>query len=536
MSDDQISFGQFRLDLKGQGLLRDGRPVPLGSRALDILGVLASARGDVVTKDQLMQRVWPGRVVEENNIQVHISALRKALDEGNPDQSHVVTVPGRGYRLIGLQAPATADQAKSGNLRRADDPAGPSHDMRAVVRKELEDQSKAAIIILPIVCEEAQSPELEREAARLTSDLIDFAPTITNLRVIAKSISNRLAVRSIDVSALGREFGADYALEGSLRAVSGRLRVDIALIDLTTRLQAWNGHFESDETDATARRLEIVRGLARQLVVAAVDVLGARPVGPETPLVDKLNRGWSLYQKFHSFRGGEEGQRLFEDILLDHPANRSALIGLGGFKVAAAYRLSRTDRQGLVKEADQLSQKALAIEPQASLNQYNLGEIALLSGQVDEAVFRYERTLAINPIHAPSLGQLALIDLSRRLFAEGLAKLKYIVRLSPNDWSLGYWYGLRGRIHFEMGEDAEAERWLRAGMLESPNRPQIRAALAGFYAETGQPERARQSADETRALAPAARYETIRDYFFPGLTEPDEPRRMLSGIAKTFGG
>jgi DNA-binding winged helix-turn-helix (wHTH) protein len=536
MSDDQISFGQFRLDLKGQGLLRDGRPVPLGSRALDILGVLASARGDVVTKDQLMERVWPGRTVEENNIQVHISALRKALDEGNPNQSHVVTVPGRGYRLIGLQAPVIAEQSE--NSKKPADPVGPSHDMRAVVRKELEGQSKAAIIILPIVCEEAQSPELEREAARLSSDLIDFAPTITNLRVIAKSISSRLNVRSIDIGTLGHEFGAEYALEGSLRVVSGRLRVDIALIDLTTRLQVWNGYFESDETDAAARRLEIVRGLARQLVVAAVDVLGARPSGadPKGPLIDRLNRGWSLYQKFHSFRGGEEGQRIFEEILLDHPANRSALIGLAGFKIAAACRLARTDRQGLVKEAEQLSQRALEIESQASLNQYNLGEIALLNGQVDEAVFRYERTLAINPIHAPSFGQLALIDLSRRLFAEGLAKLKYIVRMSPNDWSLGYWYSLRGRIYFEMGENAEAERWLRAGMLESPNRPHIRAALAGLYAETGQPERARKSADETRTLAPAARYETIRDYFFPGLTEPDEPRRMMSGVAKAFGG
>jgi DNA-binding winged helix-turn-helix (wHTH) protein/tetratricopeptide (TPR) repeat protein len=102
MSDHQISFGQFRLDLTGQGLTRDGKPVPLGSRALDILGVLALAKGNLVTKDQLMERVWPGRVVEENNIQVHISALRKALDDGKNGQSHVMTVPGRGYRLIGL--------------------------------------------------------------------------------------------------------------------------------------------------------------------------------------------------------------------------------------------------------------------------------------------------------------------------------------------------------------------------------------------------------------------------------------------------
>ena len=538
MSDDQISFGEFRLDLKGQGLSRDGKSIPLGSRALDILGVLASARGDVVTKDQLMERVWPGRVVEENNIPVHISALRKALDDCNPNQSHVVTVPGRGYRLVGLLTPTPADRAMSENSKKADDPVGPSHNIRAVVRKELEGQSKAAIIILPIVCEEAQSPELEREAARLSSDLIDFAPTITNLRVIAKSSSSRLAMRSVDVSALGREFGADYAVEGSLRVLSGRLRVDIALIDLATRLQVWNGHFESDETDAATRRLEIVRGLARQLLVATTDLLGARPleVNQETPLSDKLLKGWSTYMRFHSFRGGEEGQRMFEDILLDHPSNRSALLGLSSYKISAAYRLARTDRQGLLGEAEQLAQMALAIDSQASLTHFNLGEIALLNGQVDEAVFRYERTLAINPSHAPTLSRFALIDLSRRLFAESLAKLKYVVRLSPNDWNIGYWYSLRGRIHFEMGEDAEAEHWLRAGMLESPNRPQIHAALAGLYAESGKPGRARKFADETRKLAPAAKYETVRDYFFPGLTEPDEPRRMMSGIAKIFAG
>jgi DNA-binding winged helix-turn-helix (wHTH) protein len=70
-----------------------GAPVQLGSRALDILYVLASARGEVVGKDELMSRVWPGLVVEENNLGVHVSALRKALDEGKSGQSYVVTAP-----------------------------------------------------------------------------------------------------------------------------------------------------------------------------------------------------------------------------------------------------------------------------------------------------------------------------------------------------------------------------------------------------------------------------------------------------------
>src|SRR5262245_25833292 len=103
MGRDEVNFGRFRLDLGQRKLAREGKPVQLGSRALDILCVLASAKGEVVSKDELMARVWPGIVVEENNIQVHVSALRKALDEGTAGQSYLVTVPGRGYRLVGLQ-------------------------------------------------------------------------------------------------------------------------------------------------------------------------------------------------------------------------------------------------------------------------------------------------------------------------------------------------------------------------------------------------------------------------------------------------
>ena len=83
----------------------------LGSRALDILCVLASAGGKVVTKDELMARVWAGVVVEEHNIQVHISALRKALAEDRDAESWIVTVPGRGYRLLRAPEPPAVDNA-----------------------------------------------------------------------------------------------------------------------------------------------------------------------------------------------------------------------------------------------------------------------------------------------------------------------------------------------------------------------------------------------------------------------------------------
>src|SRR3954452_21480279 len=106
MSSNEIRFGRFLLDLVGRQLSCAGRRVKLSSRSLDILCELAGAPGEVVSKDQLMERIWPRRVVEENAIQVHVSALRKALESGSDGQTYVVTVPGRGYRLVGIDSSA----------------------------------------------------------------------------------------------------------------------------------------------------------------------------------------------------------------------------------------------------------------------------------------------------------------------------------------------------------------------------------------------------------------------------------------------
>jgi non-specific serine/threonine protein kinase len=89
-----LRFGDFEIDRASRTLRRHGRPVPLGARAIDLLWALVAARGELVTKDELLQRAWPGLVVEEANVQVQVSALRKALGA-----DAIATVPSLGYRL-----------------------------------------------------------------------------------------------------------------------------------------------------------------------------------------------------------------------------------------------------------------------------------------------------------------------------------------------------------------------------------------------------------------------------------------------------
>ena len=100
---DTFLFGGFRLDRRGL-FRRDEREVfvrvAIGARALDVLCVLVAAGGDLISKHEMMAAVWPGIVVEDNNLTVQMSALRRVLDHGRADGSCIQTVAGRGYRLV----------------------------------------------------------------------------------------------------------------------------------------------------------------------------------------------------------------------------------------------------------------------------------------------------------------------------------------------------------------------------------------------------------------------------------------------------
>ena len=96
----KVSFGPFRL-LPTQFLLLEGdKPVPLGSRALEILMVLVERPGELVSKQELMARVWPNIFVEPANLTVHISALRRLLRDGRDGNRFIINIPGRGYSFV----------------------------------------------------------------------------------------------------------------------------------------------------------------------------------------------------------------------------------------------------------------------------------------------------------------------------------------------------------------------------------------------------------------------------------------------------
>lgn len=213
MEAAEVEFGPFRLDLPRRQLMRDGLPVRLGARSMDILCALAAAKGELVTKDQLVARVWPGTVVEENALQVHVSALRKALDDNQSGADYVITVPGRGYRFV---CP----------------PPGASP--RAV----FDVPNKPSIAVLPF-SNLSGDREQEYFADGIAEDIITALARARWFFVIARNSSFPFKGKAVEVRQIAQALGVQYVLDGSVRKSDDRVRITVQLIDARAGTHVW---------------------------------------------------------------------------------------------------------------------------------------------------------------------------------------------------------------------------------------------------------------------------------------------------------
>ena len=249
---DRITFGSFELDCRQRVLLRDGAPVALGSRATDVLCELARAPGELVSKDDLMARVWPGTIVEENNLQVQVSAVRKALAADPQARNWLQTVPGRGYRFVAPVGPPAAGSQVPVPLP-----------MDVAGTPPLPD--KPAIAVLPFANLSA-NPEQQYFADGVVEDIITALSRFSELFVIARNSSFALRDRAGDVQQAARELGVRYVLEGSVRTAGGRLRITGQLVDAATRRQLWADRFEGEPEDVFALQDQVTERVVGALV------------------------------------------------------------------------------------------------------------------------------------------------------------------------------------------------------------------------------------------------------------------------------
>jgi DNA-binding winged helix-turn-helix (wHTH) protein len=208
-----VRFGRFSLDSHRRELLADGVPVSIGGRAFDVLIVLIEACGQLVTKDELMARVWPGRFVEENSLHFHISTLRKAL---GPDRDFIKTIAGRGYRFVAnISADVTPDVA---SVRQRGEPCN-SSGLPAAISDFVGHDSKFPGLADLVAAHRratpglASQPDLVLPAVAALLQLVGNGPaTLEGIR-LAFASEHLLLLASIGALTVGREDHAARAQE-----------------------------------------------------------------------------------------------------------------------------------------------------------------------------------------------------------------------------------------------------------------------------------------------------------------------------------
>ena len=471
MVEDEISFGRFRLDLARRELRRDETLVRLGSRALDILCVLASAGGKVVTKDELMERVWAGVVVEEHNIQVHISALRKALAEDRDAESWIVTVPGRGYRLVRAPEPPAVDNA-------AAEPSAPL----------LEQPSLAVLPFLNL----SGDPEQEYFADGMVEEITTALARIRWLSVVARNSSFAYKGQHVDVKRVGRELGIRYVLEGSVRKSGNRVRITCQLIDVGTGAHLWADRFDGPLEDVFDLQDKVASSVAGVIEPALQEAETARSTG--RPTTDRT--AYDLYLRAHamvwsSARQIPEALALLERAIARDPHYGPAL----AWAAMCCYRRcvdgSGTDPEEDSRKGIDFAQRALKAagnDPDVIVN----AALALsyFGEDIDAMIALVDRALALNPNFARGWHVGGIL----RLFAghpdPAIEYAETALRLSPRA-RVGTSLSLIGQAHFLARRFDEAVPKLLLAIQEDPSFPAPYRYLAACYAHMGRLAEAR---------------------------------------------
>ena len=464
MSGERLSFGQFRFDFARRELTRQGVPVRLGSRALDILAALVSARGEIVSKDELLARVWPGQVVEENNLQVQVSALRKALDEDKSGQSHLVCVPRRGYRLIGLTETSPVSALPD----------------------------KPSIAVLPFT-NMSGDPEQAYFATGITEDIITELSRWREIMVKSRNATARYGPDSGDSAQIGRELGVQYILEGSVRKLGDRIRITAQLIDAASGNHIWADRFDRDEHEIFAVQDQIVRTIAGTLV-GRVEAASAARAGRKPPeslaAYECLLRANAL--PLGDSAADAERKRLCETAIRLDPGYGRAYAWLAHAIFLEWFR-DMGDSDAALDRALALAQKAVQLDENDTECKNMLGWVHLFGKSFDLAEQYMRRALELNPGDPEEHAWMGTLYSFLGKPDEAVEWFAQAKRLDPFFEPVWYWHML-GIAHFVARRYDDAI----AVLSRSTTMPVwVPAYLAACHALMGRIDRAQAFAAES---------------------------------------
>lgn len=502
MSGQQLAFGPFVLDAQAGSLLCQGEPVAISYRAVRLLAALLERPGQVLSKADLIEAAWQGASVEEGNLAVQISAVRKLLAQPPSGRDWIATIPRVGYRFTGpVERSATT----------APD--------RATRIQDTEADSRPSIAVLPF-------SNLSDDAAQdyfadgMVADIITGLSRIKWLLVIARNSSFVYKGKSVEVRQVGRELGVRYVLEGGVRKAGSRLRINAELLDAATGTHLWAEHFDGDMMDV----FELQDAITEKVVavvepsVQKSEIQRSRRKHPENLDAYDLYLRAVPYTASQMPADAHVAMQYLESALRIDPnyAAAHALLSWCHEWCFARGGFSETDKLAAIRHA----RAALASSTDDATALATAGFVTtMLSKDHAAGLAAIERALQQNPSCATAmyLGSLTNAFAGRPTVATALAERA--LRLSPFDF-LAY------QAHFALGAAAiQTERYvdaalhLQTALQLNPNFSSLYFAAAAALAMSGQLSDANSLVRAGLQMEPMFRYRMFSELMVSELAD-----------------
>ena len=518
-------FEDYVLDQERRELTLRGQVVAVGPQVFDLLLQLVSNRDRVVSKDDLLNAVWSGRIVSESTITSHINAVRKAIGDTGEEQRLVRTVPRKGYRFVGE---IKVDEV--GEPRQPDIEEPTPEDLKQTPAPTLVLPDKPSITVLPFQ-NLSGDPEQEYFADGMVEDIIAALSRIRWLFVIARNSSFTYKGRDVDVQGVGQTLGVRYVLEGSVRKSGNKIRITGQLIDATTGTHIWAERFEGMLHDIFELQDQIaesvVGAIAPQLERAEIERAKRKPT-ESLDAYDYYLRGMA---KLHNGtrEAIEEALPLFYKAIELDPEFASA------YGMAAWCHFWRklngwmTDRPREIAEGARLARLAVELGRDDAVALTRGGHaLAHLAGDVDGGIALLDRARLLNPNLAPAWFLGGILRALRGEADAAIKDLTHAVRLSPLDPEMFRMQVGMALAHFFAGRFDPASDWAEKALRNLPCLLASVALIAASHALSGRMDKAKQAMQRLHELDPSLRVSNLKDWL--PIQRSEDLKRFADGL------
>lgn len=513
MTRSLYRFGPFCLDPLRRVLTNGDRPVPLASKAFDLLLVLIQHTSVALSKAELLEKVWPDTRVEEGSLSQTMFVLRKALGERPNEHRYIVTIPGLGYRFV---APVVRERRDPG--------ADPFHSPKY---SSVVGGGPRSLAVLPFTGLRTAAGDEYIELG-ITDALITKLSLVRQLTVRPTTAVLKYHLKGLDPLAVAGELAVDIVIQGTVQRSGERLRVAIHILRVDDGLTLWAGSFEEKLIDLFA----VEDSIANQVTGALTLTLSEEDRQSLERRHTENTEAYHAYLKGRFFwnKRTEEALRRgiawFGEAINRDPRYAAAHVGLadcynllsayGALPPGEGYPLARASAERALAIDDQLAeghaslayahmhfywdwaaaerefQRALMLNPNyAPAHQWYASYLAAF-GRFQASIAQIEHALRLDPLSLMINVDLAWLCFYARQYDRAIEQLTRTIEMEPN-FALAYW--LLGLNYEQKGLLEQATAELRTAVALSNEIPFALASLGHVLGKSGKHDDARSLLD-----------------------------------------